>query len=159
MPQKLRYEIDLSDLTSVPSPHDLQVRSISPDDLEGLARLMLDAYLGTIDYEDEGLEDAIEEVTSFFDDDRALLDRSYLVEDDGTIASAVLVSLSEGRPFIGYVMTLASHKSQGLARLVAATALERLAGDGHETVVLYITEGNTPSEALFRSLGAVQVRS
>lgn len=120
---------------------------------------MLDAYVGTIDYEDETLEDAMGEVTSFLDDDRALLDRSYLVEDDGMIASAVLVSLSEGRPFIGYVMTRASHKNHGLARLVTTTALERLAGDGHETVILYITEGNTPSEALFRSVGAVQAES
>ena len=120
---------------------------------------MLDAYAGTIDYEDEGIEDAIEEVRSFLDDDRALLDRSFLVEDDGTTASAVLVSLYEGRPFIGYVMTLPSYKNQGLAQLLTNTALERLAGDGHQTVVLYITEGNTPSEALFRSVGAVQIES
>lgn len=159
MPQKLRYQIDLSDLTPVAAPRDLQVRSISRADHEDLARLMLDAYVGTIDYEGEGLEDAIAEVTSFLDDDGALLDRSFLVEDDGTIASAVLVSLAEGRPFIGYVMTSASHKNQGLARLVTTTALERLAGDGHETVILYITEGNTPSEELFRSVGAVQVES
>lgn len=159
VPHKLRYEIDLSDPTPVAASQDLQVRAISRDDLEGLARLMLDAYVGTIDYEDESLEDAIEEVRSFLDDDKTLLDRSYLVEEDGTIASAVLVSLSEGRPFIGYVMTLPSHKNQGLARLVTTTALQRLARDGHETVVLYITQGNAPSEALFRSVGAVQIES
>lgn len=159
VPQKLRYEIDLSGLTPVAATHDLNVRSISRDDLEGLAGLMLDAYVGTIDYEDETLDDAIGEVRSFMDDDSSLLDRSYLIEDDGTIASAVLVSVSEGRPFIGYVMTRPSHKKHGLARLVTITALECLAGDGHETVVLYTTEGNTPSEALFRSIGAVQVGS
>jgi RimJ/RimL family protein N-acetyltransferase len=137
--------------------HDGRVRSISRDDLEGLAGLMLDAYVGTIDYEDESLEDAIEEVRSFIDDGNSLLDRSYIVEDDGTIASAVLVSVYDDKPFIGYVMTLAAHKSRGLARLVTTTALERLAHDGHHKVVLYITEGNTPSEALFRSIGAVQV--
>jgi RimJ/RimL family protein N-acetyltransferase len=137
--------------------HDGRVRSISRDDLEGLAGLMLDAYVGTIDYEDESLEDAIEEVRSFIDDGNSLLDRSYIVEDDGTIASAVLVSVYDDKPFIGYVMTLAAHKSRGLARLVTTTALERLGHDGHDKVVLYITEGNTPSEALFRSIGAVQV--
>lgn len=120
---------------------------------------MLDAYLGTMDYEGESLEDAIEEVRAFFDGAEALEDRSYVIDDEGTIASAVLVSLSEGRPFIGYVMTRASHKNQGMARLVTATALQRLVVDGHQRVVLYITEGNTPSEALFRSLGAVQVES
>lgn len=159
VPQKLRYEIDLSGLAPVANPDDIQVRSISRDDLEDLARLMLDAYVGTTDYEGESLEDAIDEVRSFLDDDLALLDRSYLVENDGTIASAVLVSLPEGRPFIGYVMTRASHKNRGLARLVTTTVLEHLAGDGHESVILYITEGNTPSEALFHSVGAVQIES
>lgn len=159
MPQKLRYEIDLIDWAPAVASHDLPVRSISPDDLEGLASLMLDAYVGTIDYDDESLADAIEEVRSFLDEEDALLDRSYVVEVDGTITSAVLVSLYEDGPFIGYVMTLPSHKNQGLARLVTCTALERLAGDGHEKAVLYITEGNSPSEALFRSVGAVPTPS
>jgi predicted GNAT family acetyltransferase len=159
VPQKLRYEIDLGHpIPTAPSDY-LPVRSVSRDDLDGLARLMLDAYVGTIDYDDENLEDAIEEVRSFFDDGEPLLDRSYVVESDGTILSAILLSLAEGRPFIGYVMTLPSHKSRGLARLVTTIAMERLAGDGHERVVLYITDGNTASEALFRSVGAVRAQS
>ncbi len=157
MATKLRYEIDLSDLTPVDSSPNLRVRTISRDDREELASLMLDAYMGTIDYEGESLEDAVEEVRSFFGDGEALTDRSHAVEDEGTIVSAVLVSLSAGEPFIGYVMTRASHKNQGLARLVTHTALEKLADDGHERVVFYITDGNTPSEALFDSLGAVRV--
>lgn len=120
---------------------------------------MLDAYVGTIDYEEENLDDAIEEVRSFLDDDDSLLARSYLVEDEGEILSAILVSMSQGRPFIGYVMTLPSHKEQGLARHVVTQAIKRLADDGHERVVFYITEGNTPSENLFRSVGAVHVPS
>lgn len=160
VPEKLRYEIDLSDPVSVPSlTAGLRIRTVTPADLVPLARLMLDAYIGTIDYEDEDLDDAMEEVRSFLDDDVSLLDRSYLAEDDGEIVSAVLVSLSDGRPFIGYVMTLPSHKKRGLARLLITHLLERLADDGHETVVFYITEGNTPSERLFRSVGAVHVRT
>ena len=120
---------------------------------------MLDAYVGTIDYDDEGIEDAMEEVRSFIDDDDALLDRSYVVEEDGEIISAVLVSMSHGRPFIGYVMTLPSHKNRGLARFVITHALSQLADDGHDRVVLYITDGNIPSEKVFRSLGAVHVPS
>ncbi len=101
----------------------------------------------------------MEEIQSFLDDDDSLLDRSYVVEDEGEIVSAVLVSMSQGRPFIGYVMTLPSHKKQGLARLVITHAITRLADDGQERVVLYITDGNTPSENLFRSVDAVHVRS
>lgn len=120
---------------------------------------MLDAYVGTIDYKDEDLDDAMEEVRSFLDDPDSLLDRSYVVEDEGEIVSAVLVSMYHGRPFVGYVMTLPSHKKQGLARHVITHAITRLAEDGHEKVVLHITDGNTPSEDLFRFVGAVHVRS
>lgn len=119
---------------------------------------MLDAYVGTIDYDDEDLDDAVAEVRSFLDDPDSLLDRSFVVEDGGRIVSAVLVSMSQGRPFIGYVMTLPSHKKQGLARLVITHALQRLADDGHDRAALFITDGNTPSENLFRSIGAVHVR-
>lgn len=156
--EKLRYEIDLSN--PIPSPESdvgLHIRTITSGDLVGLARLMLDAYLGTIDYEDESLDDAVEEVRSFLDDPDSLLDRSYMVMDSEEILSAVLVLMSQGQPFIGYVMTVPSHKKQGLARLVTTYAMKRLADDGHEKVVLYITDGNTPSENLFGAIGAVQV--
>jgi predicted N-acetyltransferase YhbS len=160
MSEKLRYEIDISKPVPPPPSHrGLHIRTVVPADLAGLARLMLDAYVGTIDYEDENLDDAMEEVRSFLDDSDSLLDRSYVVEDEGEIVSAVLVSMSEGRPFIGYVMTIPAHKKQGLARLVITHAITRLAEDGHEKVVLYITDGNTPSEDLFRSVGAVHVQS
>ncbi|HSM43989.1 MAG TPA: GNAT family N-acetyltransferase, partial [Acidimicrobiia bacterium] len=136
MPEKLRYEIDLMKPVPIPAlPAGLRIRTVTPADLAPLAGLMLDAYVGTIDYEDEDLDDAIEEVRSFLEDDASLLERSYLVEDDGEVVSAVLVSMSQGRPFIGYVMTLPSHKNQGLARLEVAHVLKRLADDGHETVV------------------------
>jgi len=158
--EKQRYEIDLSNpVPTSSSDVGLQIRTIAPADLAGLASLMLDAYIGTIDYEGEDLDDAMEEVRSFLDDPDSLLDRSYVVEDEGQIVSAVLVSMSQGRPFIGYVMTIPSHKKQGLARLVITHALRRLADDGHERVVLHITDGNTPSENLFRSVGAVHLGS
>ena len=57
---------------------------------------MLDAYIDTTDYEDEDLDDALDEVRSFFENGHALLDHSYLVEMEGTIASAILVSLFDG---------------------------------------------------------------
>jgi len=157
--EKLRYEIDLSKRAPTPRSHGFPIRAVVPADLAGLARLMLDAYVGTIDYDGENLDDATGEVRSFLDDPDSLLDRSYIVEDEGEIVSAVLVSMSQHMPFIGYVMTLPSHKKRGLAHLVVTHALGRLADDGHQRVVLFITDGNTASENLFRSLGATHVRS
>lgn len=120
---------------------------------------MLDAYVGTIDYEGEDFDDALEEVRSFLTNARSRLDRSFVVEDDGEIVSAVLVSVGEDGPFIGYVMTLPSHKGRGLARHVLHHALSHLAADGYARVVAYITDGNVASEGLFHSIGAVRVPS
>ena len=155
--QKLRYEIDLSRFGRADAADHLGARPISRDDVDDLAELMLDAYVGTIDYEGETLDDAIEEVRGFLDSESSLPGRSFVVEDEARIVSGVLVSMVEGVPFIGYVMTIPSHKNQGLARLVVGIALDRLAYDGHESAALYITDGNVASEALFRSVGAVQV--
>lgn len=151
---KIRYEIDLRAHPTENEVGPVPARTITRDDLEALAHLMLDAYIGTIDYDGENYEDAVTEVRDYLGDS-PLLDHSYTIEIDGDAASAVLLSLIDDQPFIGYVMTRAEHKRNGLANTVTRRALNSLADAGHEKVVFYITEGNLPSEALFRSLGAV----
>lgn len=150
---KVRYEIDLGELRPT-GPLDADVRNVEPDDLEGLAQLMLDAYRGTVDFDDETYEDAVSEVRSFLDDDPAL-DHSYVVEHDGTIVSAVLVQILDGDFFIGYVMTHPDHKGAHIGRRLVHHALSQ--AEGYRRAVFYITRGNEPSEALFASLGAVAV--
>lgn len=152
---KVRYEIDLAELRPV-DPLVGDVRNVSPDDLEGLAQLMLDAYRGTIDYEDETYEDAVTEVRSFFENDPAL-EHSYVVEIDGKVVSAVLVAMVDDDPFIGYVMTDPDHKGAHIGRSLVHHALSGAKAAGYPRTVFYITAGNHPSEALFASLGAVAV--
>ena len=152
---KIRYVIDLMGATLPPRSGPVPgLRTIEPSDLEALAQLMLDAYAGTIDSEDETLQDAIDEVASYLDA-TPLLDHSFLYHAGGRALSAVLVSTFEGGPFIGYVITDPRHKRQGLATTVTKATLHSLRRAGHSRVVLYITEGNTPSERLFRRLGAM----
>ena len=150
---KVRYEIDLAELRPV-GPLDSEVRNVKPEDLEGLAQLMLDAYRGTIDYDDETYEDAVSEVRSWLDDEPAL-DHSYVVVHDGMIVSAVLVQILDGDFFMGYVMTHPDHKGAHIGRRLVHHALSQT----HESrrAVFYITRGNEPSEALFTALGAVAV--
>lgn len=153
---KVRYEIDLpASPSTAPSP-DLAVRTVVPTDLDGLSGLMLDAYRGTIDFEDETYEDAVAEVGTFLDGD-PLLEHSYLAVDGEEVASAVLVSEYDGQPFIGYVMTRPRYKSQRLARHLVRLAMASLGDEGHTRIALYITEGNTPSERLFAGVGARRV--
>ena len=153
-----RYLIDLDGwIISGTDPARGEIRAPAPDDADGLAQLMLDAYLGTIDYDGENLEDARTEIDEYFSSD-PMLDCSQVVEIDGELAAATLVSIwEEGAPLVAYVMTRSVRKGQGLARVVLVSALDCLARTAKRQVHAFITEGNTASERLFASLGAVRV--
>ncbi|MEX2424401.1 MAG: GNAT family N-acetyltransferase [Acidimicrobiia bacterium] len=148
---KIRYELELNELQPV-GRLDSKVRNVEPDDLQGLAQLMLDAYRGTIDSEDETYEDAVSEVRSFLENDPAL-EHSYVVELDGTLVCAVLVQVRDGDLFIGYVMTHPDHKGTHIGRRLVHHALSH--ANEYRRAIFYITRGNEPSEALFASLGAL----
>ncbi len=119
---------------------------------------MLDAYAGTIDYEGESIAEARAEVDDWMNGP-AMLEHSFVVDVDDRLVSAVLLMIVDDEPFIAIVMTHPEHKAMGLGRAVTDRALAGLADQGHKRVVFYITEGNTPSERMFASLGAVPVPS
>lgn len=132
---------------------DASVRHPVAEDAEALAGLMLDAYLGTIDYEGEGIEEARDEVAGYLDG-KPLLELSWLRLADATPVSACLVAWSRyGCPIVSYVMTAPHRKSTGLASDLLARSLASLAEAGHGEVLAVITEGNTPSETVFRKAG------
>ncbi len=119
-----------------------------------LAELMLDAYLDTIDYEGESLEDARVEVAGYLGGS-SLLECSWLAIEDGRPVSASLVSFwaKGGCPVVSYVMTASSWKSRGLASAVIAHSLAALARAGYREVRAWITDGNVPSETIFARAG------
>lgn len=114
---------------------------------------MLDAYLGTIDYEGETLTEAIEEVDSWLAE-TPMLGHSYGAVVDGRLVSAVLLMVVDGDPLIRSVMTDPDHKGHRFGLAVTHAAIESLRVAGYPLVTLYITTGNTPSERLFASVGA-----
>ncbi len=154
-PSKIRYGISLKDPIEVKPVAGAAVISLSRSDAGSLAELMLDAYVGTIDYEGESLSEAIEEVESWFDGTPLLQHSCGVVVDDLLVSAVMLLSLDDA-PFIGYVMTRAGWKLQGLGQYVTAVALASLRDAGESQVTFYITEGNAASEKLFLSLGAVK---
>jgi RimJ/RimL family protein N-acetyltransferase len=113
---------------------------------------MLDAYLGTIDYEGEDIDDAGGEVDRYLTAG-AYLPASRVVELDGVIQSAVLLSRIAGIPIVGYVMTRAAFKNRGLASALVDEAASATWNDGHNHLRAFITAGNTPSEKLFVRAG------
>ena len=136
-------------------PAGIQMRAVETTDVAPLADLMLDAYLGTIDYEGETLQDAIAEVQAYFDGKRGgepLLDVSRVATQNGLV-SACLVAGDRRKPLIAYVMTRASAKGQGLAKYVLVSVLRAMQEAGSVGVRAVITQGNAASERLFAGLG------
>jgi len=152
-PRKIRYEIDLTVVRPGPRPTEAELRALSHDDLDALAHLILDAYRGTIDDEGETMVEAVAEIQGWLDE-TPLLAHSIGAVFDGKLVAAVLVMTVDDAPFIAVVMTAAASKGSGLGRAVVEEALAGLHREGHRRVVLYITDGNVPSERLFASVGA-----
>lgn len=150
---KTRYEIDLATVERRAAAGAATVRSLAPSDRDALAQLMLDAYVGTIDYEGESLDEALSEVDSWLADS-PLLEHSFAAVTDDELRSAILVMELHGEPFIAIVMTHPAVKRMGYGGMVARATLESLRDAGHRRVVFYITNGNTASESLFSGLGA-----
>ena len=155
MAVKRRYWVTLPPSTVAGCLAGARARPISDSDADELGQLMLDAYRDTIDYEGETLNDAVGIVQQLMDRDDSLWEHSRAVEVDHTTVAAALVTRSEGHPFLSYVVTHPDHQNHGYARLAVSSALASLAAAGHSHAVWYVTEGNTASEALSRSLGAV----
>lgn len=136
----------------------LALRALCPTDVEAVAVLMLDAYRGTIDDSGETLADAHDEVQAYLVGQRggpALLQESCLGFVNNQLVAACLVTQGETgqHPLIAYVMTHADWKNQGIGRAILTATVQTLARSHYPTVWAVITQGNTPSERLFASLG------
>ncbi len=156
-PERFRYRISLQGRPGRPiaSP-PFVIRNPVPDDSDRLAELMLDSYLGTIDYEGEGIDEAKSEVADYLESD-PLLEHSWVVEDGQLLLAAILISVFEEAPLVGFVMTRTSAKGHGVAALLLEKSAASLAVAGWPTLDGFITSGNTPSERLFARAGATRV--
>lgn len=161
MTKRNEYAFDLSDFDRHSPPvavTDLQLRAARPTDANALAELMIDAYRGTIDHDDETLEDAIGEVQAYLAGERGgqpLLHVSRLAFAGPHLVGACLAEDWDARQraMIAYVMTRAEWKSLGVGRQMLWAVLQALYEQGHREVRAVITEGNTPSERLFGLMG------
>lgn len=133
------------------------IRQPSYADLEDLATLMIDAYRGTIDYDGETLDDARDEIRSYFTTSATspLLAHSWVYIDQGAVAAASLAAFWTLRevPLIAYVMTHPAYKQQALGSWLVHRSLCSLHTAGYTEVRAVITAGNVPSEHLFARFG------
>jgi L-amino acid N-acyltransferase YncA len=140
----------------------LRIRPVQAADTLLLAELMIDAYRGTIDYDDETFDDGLAEVNAFIVGERGgppWLAMSYLALVDSHVVGACLTGEWSERqlPVIAYVLTSANWKKQGVGRQLLFRVLDALNENSYPEVRAVITEGNTPSENLFLKIGFQRV--
>ncbi len=132
-------------------------RQVTLEDAEPLAELMLDAYRGTVDYHDETLADARAEIHKTLNDGygRFIPVASFLIEEDGRLVSACLVTLLDDPtiPLLAFSMTAPNHRNQGLAGFLIRHAVNRLLDAGHRELALVVTSTNEPAIHLYEKLG------
>lgn len=148
----MRRALDTTPLPTLDATPD-SLRSVTTDDVEGLAALMLDAYIGTVDFEgDETLDDARDQVLEWLNG-RPDLAASRVIERDGALVSACLVSLREGVAYLAFVMTRQAFTRQGLAAAVMLAALHDLHARGVTDVRLGVTRANVGAVRVYTRLG------
>jgi ribosomal protein S18 acetylase RimI-like enzyme len=140
------------------------VRSPRPDDLEAFARLMLDAYRGTVDDGGETIVEARSEAAKTLEGGYGAVDweASCVVEREAELVAATIVvrdasKWRTGEAFVAFSLTTPAWQRKGLARAGLERALGVLSRRGEERVHLVVTRANERAVALYRSMGFVRV--
>lgn len=152
--RKLRAKLTRND---IPYLNDCEIRNVSEEDGEALAVLMLSAYRGTIDYEDEDIEDARMEVRRLVDGEygKPVWDCSYVAEMADVMVGAVIVTLDkeENLPLLAFAMTSPDRKRSKVASTLMKHAVNSMIDAGYNETIAYVTEGNEPSAGLASRFG------
>lgn len=148
--------LDLTTLT-LRSEACQNVRPLGADDAPALARLMFDAFLGTIDDIGEPYEAAEAEIArTFAGDYGAMVWSASFVADASPslpLASASVVTLWREAPLLAFSMTAPAAKRSGLAGKLIMASASALRTLGYDRLVLVVTCGNDPAERLYERLG------
>ncbi len=131
------------------------MRAPTVDDKAGLARLLLEAYRGTVHDEGETIEQAFEEIERVFEGEYGpfMASASLVVEAEGQLVSAMLLTRWMDRPFVAHALTLPGWQRRGLARSGMVNCMSTLHGQGERLLALAVTLENEPAVQLYRSLG------
>lgn len=126
-------------------------------DMPALGSLLYHAYRDTVDYEGEDEPMALAEVRKTFTGEYGAFvpECSRVVDRDGVLVSATLVTRWQERPFIAHTMTLPQHTRSGLARACMVAAMQCLRATGEAELRLVVTLANTAARSLYESLGFV----
>ncbi len=135
--------------------------SVKSFSLTALAELMVDAYRGTVDWEEgDDAEVALVEIGSTIDGKYGtFIDAASGVAVDllGNPIAAILVAMLEERPTILFVFTAKAAAKRGLASSLIANSAAALVKMKQQQIFLYVSTEN-PALSLYEQLGFKPVR-
>lgn len=150
--RRLKLALQLAPQALEPSA---DIRTTSVTDRQPLAELLIAAYAGTIDDEGETPEQALAEI------DRTLAGAygpflaacSFVVERNGELLAASLITRWQEAPLLAFVMVAPHAQRRGLAQQVLRASIAALWEQGETTLMLFVTDGNAPAQQLYARLG------
>src|SRR5947208_3127637 len=163
------WRVFLSGRTDLPTG-DLKVHmdrflALPPeeDEVLGLTKFLIDVYEGHVEQQ-YGMHVGPEEewrgyVGGLFkgDSGQFMPDASYVALEGDRIVGAILVTYWMGTPLVAELGVAKDRRGRGIGRALLEAAMGRLANRDEPRLALYVTLGNDPAIALYRSLGFVQV--
>jgi len=132
-------------------------RNVTPQDIELLGELMLSAYLGTIDYEGETLQETIAEVQKTLQGGYGpfLAFCSFIIEREKRAISASLITYFPkfSTPLLAFSMTHPDFKNQGMATFLIRKSINTLLSLGYDELSLVVSVENSPARYIYEKMG------
>src|SRR5438309_311487 len=146
-----------------PPREGLKLQPPEEDEVLGLTKFLIDVYEGHVEQQ-YGMHVGPEEewrgyVGGLFkgDSGQFMPDASYVALEGDRIVGAILVTHWMGTPLVAELGVAKDRRGRGIGRALLEAAMGRLASRDEPRLALYVTLGNDPAIALYRSLGFVQV--
>ena len=131
------------------------IRRVTQDDKKRIAKAMLDAYMCTVDQQEDTFEEALCEVENIFNNKYGPLiaEASLIIEKEGEVASIILITLYEETPLIIEIFTGKKYYKQGMATSLINASMNELLSLGYKQLCLYVKEENIEAIHLYKKLG------
>lgn len=135
-----------------------QLNQITQHDVTKVATTMLEAYEGTVDQQEETLEQAILEVEKIIKNGYGafISEASFWIEMNDEAAAVICINLWNGTPLITEIYTGKKYLQQGMASLLIRTSMNTLYQMGYDVIELNVTVANFKAIDLYEKIGFVQ---
>ncbi len=145
------------------APADVKLQPPEEDEVLGLTKFLMDVYDGHMEQQ-YGIHTGPEDewrgyVAGLFkgDSGQFMPDASYVALEGDRMVGAILITHWMGMPLVAELGVAKDRRGRGLGRALLQAAMGRLAGRDEPRLALYVTIGNDPAIALYRSMDFAQV--